>query len=50
MLNLNLLADWTPKNLEPATTEEIALIAAAAFAAAAIIALVIMAIFNLLLA
>ena len=48
MLKLNLLADWTPKNLEPASIEEIALITAAAFTAAAIIALAVMAVFNLL--
>jgi hypothetical protein len=48
MLKFNLLADWTPSNLEPATIEDIALVTAAAFAAAGLIALVVMAIFSLL--
>lgn len=49
MLKLNLLADWTPKNLEPAAVEEVALVTAAAFAAAGLIAFAVMAIFNLLM-
>ena len=50
MLKLNLLADWTPGNLEPATIKEVALITALAFAAAGIISLILMIIFNLLFA
>ncbi|MGD8963480.1 MAG: hypothetical protein PVF29_10885 [Desulfobacterales bacterium] len=49
MLKLNLLADWTPKNLEPATIEEVALVTAAAFAAAGLVTLAVMAIFSLLM-
>ena len=48
MLKLNLLADWTPRNLEPATIKDVALITAMAFAAAGLISLLLMIIFNLL--
>jgi hypothetical protein len=48
MLKFNLLADWTPVNLEPATLKDIALITAMAFAAAGLIFLLLMIIFNLL--
>ena len=50
MLKLNLLADWTPMNLEPATIKDIAIITAMAFAAVGLISLVLMLIFNLLFA
>ena len=50
MLKLNLLADWTPVNLEPATIKDIAIITAMAFAAVGLISLVLMLIFNLLFA
>ena len=49
MLRLNLLADWTPVNLEPATIKTVVLITAMAFAAAGIISLILMIILNLLL-
>ena len=48
MLKLNLLANWAPGNLEPATLKDIALITAMAFAAAGLICLLLMIIFNLL--
>ena len=48
MLKLNLLADWTPRNLEPATAKDIVLISGAAFAAAGLMAIVMMVIFKLL--
>jgi len=48
MLKLNLLADWTPRNLEPARIKDVALITAMAFAAAGLISLLLMIIFNLL--
>jgi len=48
MLKLNLLADWTPRNLEPAAIKDVALITAMAFAAAGLISLLLMIIFNLL--
>ena len=50
MLKLNLLADWTPMNLEPATIKDIAIITAMAFAAVGLISLVLMLLFNLLFA
>ena len=50
MLKLNLLADWTPVNLEPATIKDIAIITAMAFAAVGLISLVLMLLFNLLFA
>ena len=49
MLKLNLLADWSPRNLEPASIKTVVLITAMAFAAAGIISLILMIIFNLLL-
>jgi hypothetical protein len=48
MLKLNLLADWTPRNLGPATMKDIALITALAFRAAGLIFLFLMIIFELL--
>jgi hypothetical protein len=48
MLKLNLLADWTPVSLEPATIKDIAIITATAFAAVGLISLVLMLLFNLL--
>jgi hypothetical protein len=48
MLKFNLLADWTPVSLEPATIKDIAIITATAFAAVGLISLVLMLLFNLL--